>query len=342
MSHVPAEDLEHILTHVSPLWDELRGARLFITGGTGFFGKWLLESFVWANTQRQFDARAVVLTRDPAAFRRQMPHLADCVALEWHTGDVRSFALPEGRFSHIIHAATPSSSTLNQDEPETMLDTIIQGTRRMLELARRSEGAKFLLTSSGAVYGRQPPQLTHVGEEYAGAPDPLDTRSAYGEGKRVAEQLCAIYHQRFGVAAKIARCFAFVGPHLPLTAHFAIGNFLRDGLAGGPIQVGGDGTPYRSFQYAADLMIWLWTILLRAQPCRPYNVGSEESLSIADLARKVADSFHTEVRIARAATPGQPPQRYVPSTQRACRELDLRCRIPFEEALDRTVRWLAR
>jgi dTDP-glucose 4,6-dehydratase len=338
-SHPLAQDLDHVLAHTGGLWDELRGRRVFITGGTGFFGCWLLESFTWANDRLGLGARAVVLTRDPAAFARKAPHLAGHPAVRLHRGDVRSFAFPLGPFHAVVHAATESSTTLNANDPLTMLDTVVQGTRRTLEFARACAARHFLLTSSGAVYGRQPPELSHVPEDYVGAPDPADPRSAYGEGKRVAEHLCALYHQRHGVAAKVARCFAFVGPYLPLGAHFAVGNFLRDGLAGGPIRVQGDGTPYRSYLYAADLAAWLWTILFRGEPCRPYNVGSADAVSIADLARQVAGHFGAEVHVARAAVADRLPERYVPAVERAARELGLRPGVCLADAIARSAHW---
>jgi dTDP-glucose 4,6-dehydratase len=191
------------------------------------------------------------------------------------------------------------------------------------------------------VYGRQPTDLTHVPEDYLGAPDPLDPLTTYGQAKRASEFLCAAFGRKHGLEVVIARCFAFVGPHLPLDAHYTIGNFIRDGLKGGPIHVEGDGTPYRSYLYAADLAVWLWTIPFRGETCRPYNVGSEEAVTIKSLAALVAASLQPEpvVLIAKTATPGQTAERYVPSTKRAVSELNLQQTIYLEEGIARTITW---
>jgi nucleoside-diphosphate-sugar epimerase len=325
-----ASDLDFILEQTRELWDEVRGERIFITGGTGFFGRWLLESFCWINRRLSLGATAMVLSR--------APHVAEDPAVGFHLGDVRSFDYPEGDFSYVIHAATTAGA---QVDPLLMLDTIVEGTRRTLDFSRERGVRKFLLTSSGAVYGPQPPEMTHVPETFLGGPDTMNPGSVYGEGKRIAELLCAVYHQRYGLETKIARCFAFAGPYLPLDAHFAIGNFVRDALAGGPITVNGDGTPYRSYLYAADLMVWLWTILFAGASCQPYNVGSEDDRDIKAMAETVVRSIHPSAEIRIMQPPSNTrPSRYVPGTGRAQAELGLRTNIPLESAIVRWVEFL--
>jgi len=338
---IDAEDLNHILNQTPGLWEEVRGQTIFMTGGTGFFGCWLLESLLWANDQLGLGTKAVVLSRNPESFAVKAPHLANHQAVRLIQGDVRTFEFPAGDFPFVIHAATEASAKLNQEDPLLMLGTIVEGTWRTLEFARTHGTRRFLLTSSGAVYGKQPPEMTHIPEEYMGAPDPMDPNAAYGEGKRAAEILCRLYAQQFGLETEIARCFAFVGPHLPLDAHYAIGNFIRDALRGGPIRVNGDGTPLRSYLYAADLTAWLWTILFKGQPCRPYNVGSDIGISIAELAGLVRQVVNPglEITIARQADLSQPPQRYVPSVERARNEMPLESLIALEEAIEKTAGW---
>ena len=339
-----AADLDHVLAHTTGLWEELRGKRLFVTGGTGFFGCWLLESLLWADAAFGLSVEVVVLSRSPAAFEAKQPQLAGHPAVRLHPGDVRTFSFPSGEFAYVIHAATDASAALNADNPLLMIETITQGTKQALEFARQCGCRRFLLASSGGVYGRQPPDLGHVPEDYPGAPETNSPRAAYGEGKRLAELYGAIYAEKYGLETVTARGFAFAGPFLPLDRHFALGNFVRDGLRGGPISVGGDGTPWRSYLYGADLAIWLWTILLRGTPGRAYNIGSEEAVTVKELAQTVAAQFAPApaVEVARQAPPGRQAERYVPSTVRARQELGLQTWIGLEEAIRRMAAWNGR
>jgi dTDP-glucose 4,6-dehydratase len=333
--------LDAVLSATGPMWDDLRGQRIFITGGTGFFGCWLLESLLWANDRHDLNVTVVALTRAPERFRQKAPHLAKHPAVTLLQGDVLTCDFPEGEFPFVIHAAMEASAQLLADAPLTMLDTIVHGTRRALEFSRTHGTRRFLYTSSGAVYGKLPPEIERVPEDYLGGPPVTDWRSAHAEGKRMAELLCALYHARYGLETVTARAFAFVGPYLALDIHFAIGNFIRDGMRGGPIKIGGDGTPVRSYLYASDLATWLWTLLLRGQAGTSYNVGSEEGVTIAALAGAVASCFAPEsaVVIAKTPQPGQPVDYYVPSVALAQRELGLNATVGLQDAIKKTIAW---
>jgi dTDP-glucose 4,6-dehydratase len=335
-------DLDEIL-EANIEWSDLRGERIFLTGGSGFVGSWMLESIAWANDRLALRSRVVVLTRDPDQVMAKLPHIVTRPDVELVHGDIEHFAFPTGTFSHIVHAASPTSLEDVSFRPKRLFETIVHGTERVLELAASCGASRLLLLSSGAVYGTQPPDVEHLSETFRGGPDCADIRAVYAEAKRAAELLWAMAASEGGFAAKIARCFAFVGPYLPLGAQYAIGNFLRDRISGRPIHVLGDGTPLRSYLYAADLAVWLWTILFRAASGRPYNVGSDAALSIADVARTVGNDFEPRlpVVITQSAIPGAARQRYVPSTARATTELGLRPRIAIRESIQRTLDWWA-
>jgi dTDP-glucose 4,6-dehydratase len=157
--------------------------------------------------------------------------------------------------------------------------------------------------------------------------------------------MCSLYARESEIDLIIARCFAFVGPHLPLDQHFAIGNFIADALAGRNIEVRGDGTPMRSYLYGADLAIWLWTMLLREPLAGPnphvFNVGSGDAISIRDLAQAVVEELDPSLEVKVAETPiaGVPHLQYVPDVSHAANCLGLRQSIGLREAIRRTAAW---
>jgi nucleoside-diphosphate-sugar epimerase len=334
---IPAADLARCYEMLSEaVWRQLAGRRIFMTGGTGFVGKWLIATVLEADRRLALNCDVTVLTRDPAAFQAAAPELARQMRLV--QGDVRDFDFPSDEFDTIIHAATDVAAL---SSPQATFDTCVEGTRRVLALARTCGAKDLLMVSSGAVYGRTPPELTHIPECFSGAPDSTSLSAAYGAGKRAAEWLACASGADGSVAVKIARCFAFVGPHLPLDKHFAIGNFIKAGLDAQPIVIVGDGTPVRSYLYAADMAAWLWAVLLNGQPGSAYNVGAEESLTIAELAKRVVRTLGTEIPISILQPPpaGHQSQHYVPDTRKARAELGLPAPLPLDEAIRRTAQW---
>jgi nucleoside-diphosphate-sugar epimerase len=342
IEHPLGRDLQHILTRTEALWEEMRRQRVFITGGTGFVGRWMLESFLWANDMLTLGARVVVLSRRPDILAGVAPHLTGHPAVTVLQGDVGTFDYPDGEYSHVLHLAKEPDPRMNASPGLDSVVASVAGTERVLAFAASHGTSKLLFTSSGAVYGRQPEDCERLREDYAGAPSPEDPHASYAFGKRAAESLCCATAEGSRVQVKIARGFTFVGPYMNFDAGYAVGNFIRDAICRDALEVTGDGTPLRSYMYAADLAVWLWTILFAGDKAAPYNVGSPDAVSISDLAQLVARSVGggKPVHVAESPPPGLVhPATYVPDTSRAESGLGLRVEIGLEEALRRTARW---
>lgn len=316
---------------------------LLLTGGTGFFGKALLRhqlACVTAFTTQPADLSIVVISRDPSCFQAAYPEFSSLPGLSFHKGDIQDRnSLPWGQsFSHVLHAAT--ESTLGpQLSPLQRYQQIHDGTINILDLAVASGARRFLLTSSGGIYGPQPADLEDLPEDWPGSPSLDDPATAYSQAKRSAEHLCTLYQEAHGLETVIARCFAFVGPDLPLDVHFAIGNFIRDALSAEAIIVAGDGTPLRTYLDQRDLAHWLWTLLLEGHGGETYNVGSDQVISIADLAHLVRDLLAPEkpVRILGTPQPSAARNRYVPCIAKIMSLHGLYVRVPLAEAILHTV-----
>jgi dTDP-glucose 4,6-dehydratase len=309
--------------------EKLRGKKLFLTGGTGFFGKWLLAALLQANAAMDLQLELTVLSRDPEKFRRAWPALAPLPSLALRQGDVADFGagLPA---DFIIHAAADTTAFTREADERERSRAIIQGTQNVLELAKRC-GARLLNVSSGAVYGAAAGKRAGASEDDYDAARPV---TPYGLAKREAEALCT----ESAVDFVTARAFAFLGPHLPLDAHFAAGNFLRDAVRGAPILVRGDGTALRSYLYPIDLVAWLLRILVRGSRARAYNVGSNEHVSTAELARLIAATLQPVPEVVIQASQPQGPQNiYLPDISRARNELQLEVTVPLRNAIARTL-----
>lgn len=310
-------------------------ATVLWTGATGFFGRSLLRHL---KSHGPGQTEWHLLSRDPAAFARRWPELASLPQTIWHQGDITSLSARElPPLTHVVHAAA-DSTIAGHLTPMERFDQNAAGTRHMLELAIRRGATRFLLTSSGGAYGAIPSERSSVAEEDHWIPDPLAAASAYGMGKRTAEHLCTLYATAHPIEIVIARCFSFVGPDLPLDAHYAIGNFIRDALRAKAITVSGDGTPLRTFLDQSDLTQWLLTLLKHGHNKQAYNVGSDEVISIIDLAYKVRDLLAPAkpVLILGHALAGDARTSYVPDIHKAQQQLGLRVTVPLAEAIRRT------
>jgi UDP-glucuronate decarboxylase len=309
-------------------------SRILLTGGTGFFGRALLRHYV--SFGMASDSSVCVLSRDPQRFLNAYPEFTNCEGISFVQSDIEDRdSLPwDQTFTHVLHAAT-DSTVGPQLLPLQRFNQILNGTALILDLAVATGAKRFLLTSSGGIYGPQPSDLRSIPETWPGCP-PLDqVSSAYSQAKRAAEHLCALYRDTHSLQTVVARCFAFVGPDLPLDVHFAIGNFIRDALFADSITVAGDGTPLRSYLDQRDLAHWLWTLLRFGHDGHVYNVGSDYAISIADLACLVRDLIAPakSVHILGDDDPVSIRNRYIPNIDKIRLMHGLRVTIPLEHAI---------
>lgn len=301
-----------------------QGKRFFITGGTGFFGKSILD----CASNSGIDMELVILSRDPAKFRQNYKlNEKKNLKISFIEGDILNCTFPAGVFDYVIHAAA-EADTCQEDAPGNE-NLILEGTKRILNFSARAKVQGMLFISSGAVYGAQPAETRCISENCN--PEPT---TFYGKGKLLAEQLCA----DSGLNVLLARCFSFVGPRMNFMSHFAIGNFIKNCLCNETISIHGDGTALRSYLYADDLVRWLFTMLLNGQKGRPYNVGSDRAVSIRELAETVRRLLGAEndIEVLGQTVPGAAPNRYIPSIERAKNELGLSIATELEEAILKT------
>lgn len=334
MTNVLREDESAVVSTLGDRWTSLNGSRLLITGGTGFVGKWLLGTLQHARDLHHLDLEVVVPSRAPARFLNENDRFKSDRSFTFIESDIREFA-PSGSFTHVIHAATDVSKAVSS--PLEMVDVNVNGTLRALDIAKKSGARTFLLVSSGAVYGPQPEDRASLPEDYLGN-SALDVRhiDAYTASKRMTEWMTLNSDL---AKTSIARCFAFAGPHLDLSSPLAFAQILKSVVNKTPIRLTGDGKATRSYMYAADLAVWLWTIFFDAENKAIYNVGSDQEISIKDLAQTMVDVTGTSlpIEVAGASNANAKRNRYIPAIEKAKRDLGLTVQTSLRDTILKSV-----
>jgi len=328
------EDLQFIYELCSDEFSKLSGNSIFITGGTGFFGKWILESINYANTKLTTPISVYVLTRSPSKFNETFPNIINS-NINLIEGSLEDFKIHED-CKYFLHAATDVASSLKNDSVEEQVNETEKAMTYLLEQIENSNISKILFTSSGAVYGSK-----NDSHEPSKEDETLGSfiTNAYGQAKITAENMLSSGLINSNKDLSIARCFAFTGAHLPTNTTFAVGNFISNLLNDEDIIIKGDGTPQRTFMYMSDLCVWLFKLLVNTKGIHTYNVGSEEIVNIEELANEIAKhSSNCNVRILGEKSVGPVPS-YIPSVSKASKELGLKNHHSFKESISKTIKW---
>jgi nucleoside-diphosphate-sugar epimerase len=321
-----------------PLLKKLSNSSIFMTGGTGFIGSTFLEMFVWANDKHNLNINVTTLTRDPIKFKAKAPHLFNYPNFKFIKGDITSFEPDNYNYSLFIHAATDANPQTLQNFPMQSFNTIVNGTKNLLDFATKCSASKFLLLSSGAVYGQHSQAITET------TPSTIDLSkitSIYSEGKRMAEWLCSLYsHNNKSLNIAIARCFAFIGPYLPLNREFAAGNFISNVINNKDIIIKSDGSAVRSYLSSIDLIRYLLHILLLSDNHGIYNVGSDHPITILELAQMIHKISNTNSKIqVMNENISSARNFYIPSTLKLQNTFGINSKLDLEYFINFTLNW---
>ena len=277
-----------------------------------------------------------LLTRNILKFKSRCPKSIDLSNINFIEGNILDpSSLPKNIFNYVIHAATDSTASLKLNHLDRSVQ-IVNGTRNVLEWCKNADVKRFLFISSGGVYGT----INKPVFEYENiCPSISNIDNTYSVSKLYSEHLCFLYASRYNFSTSLARCFSFVGRDLPKDAHFAIGNFLGNVIKDKSIVINGDGLPIRSFMDQDDLANWLFKILFDGEANEIYNVGSDEEISIKDLAELIKKIFKSNVKIIlkNKTINGQSGERnyYVPNIDKAKIELKLALNFSLEDSISR-------
>lgn len=290
--------------------------KLLLIGGTGFFGKSILDSFRKNHLEQFSINEIVVVSRNSKDFKNKHPELINRKVTFFDADISKCKSLPD--FDVVIHAATSSDKRDYISDENKQLSNIENGASNFIKLIKQnSKKVKVLYCSSGAVYGQQPKNINSISESFDFLPlNSLEPeKRIYAQGKRKAEEKI-LELSSHGFNCLIARCFSFYGKYLPRDQHFAYGNFVKMAEQKKDIVVKAKNRVYRSYMSADDLVLSLFILLkINNEKTSIFNVGSSQSILIHDLAKKIALKYNVKV-IKNDIDETLPADRYVPNVSK--------------------------
>ena len=229
---VPESDLSLIVTNLSGVIEKLEKKNIYLTGGTGLFGIWLLDLFDFLIVNGYRLGKVHVLSRSPSLFLKNREHLRSNKSFIWHEGAMENFEMEDRDIHFAIHgAATSASETFNSHNELTKFRSNVLGVENFIDSVVKNRIPRVLFLSSGSTYGAlNTNDFQGLKEDSPLAPLTSDTGNSLGHAKRIGELIFFLRQDQSGYNFSIARCFTFVGPFIPLTLHYAIGNFILNSL----------------------------------------------------------------------------------------------------------------
>jgi dTDP-glucose 4,6-dehydratase len=301
--------------------------RAVVTGGAGFLGSHLCERLLADGWQ------VVCVDNLVTGAAANIAHLRGHKAFESLQHNVSEPLYMEGPVDAVLHFASPASPIDYADHPIATLKVGTLGTHNMLGLAR-AKGATFFLASTSEVYGD--PKVHPQPETYWGNVNPVGPRAVYDEAKRAAEAFTMAYHRAHGMKTRIVRVFNTYGPRMRTNDGRAVPNFLTQALKNQPLTVYGDGSQTRSLCYVDDLIEGI-VRLLATDYSEPVNLGTDDEVTMVQLATRIRDLSGSSSEIAFKPLPEDDPKQRRPDLTRARKLLNWQPRTSLDAGLTRTI-----
>ncbi len=273
-----------------PGLEALKGAKVLITGATGLIGSCLVDVLLLLNAARGMAIEIHAAGRSEPGMRARFGASADDPRFHYVTYDATKPLALDFEADYVVHAATSAHPLAYATDPVGILQANVVGTMNLLEALRGWGHGRFLLLSTGEIYGENPTLPEGFSEVDTGTIDTMKPRACYPEGKRAAETLCASYAAQYGVNAVVARLCHVYGPTFTPSNSRADAQFLRNALNGQDIVMKSTGSQVRSWCYVADAVSALMTLLVRGEAGQAYNVANRHAVaSIREYAQTLAD-----------------------------------------------------
>jgi UDP-glucuronate decarboxylase len=341
-----SDDISEIIEGLGNDAERFAGRTVLIAGGAGFLGRHFVALFRRLNKDVLSKPCKVIsadnyITGEQLALHeggRHDPNVIDVWA------DV-SYPLPIREGLHfIIQAAGVASPVYYMKYPLETIESAVQGTRNLLDLARRNNSLEgFLFFSSSEIYGDPDPRAVPTPETYHGYVSSVGPRACYDESKRLGETIATVYQQQYSVPVSIVRPFNVFGPGMKHNDRRVIPMFTYEALNGRTIPVHGDGSQTRTFCYISDAICGFIKTLLKGRPGEAYNIGnSDNEISMRNLAslfsELIPNSQFRNISYPNTYPAGE-PQRRCPDLSKANRELGYKWRVDLKGGLKRFIDW---
>ena len=335
LNRLSNSDLNLIVHNPYIPWRKFENSKILIYGGTGFIGSWLTTALEKANSELGLNIDVSIVTRDAHAARVKFGS-TDSGGIQFIEHDFAFGPLNDFfEADYIFHGGTPTRVSTGSNNPVNLLNASVNAANHSIQCKSfRFEVPMAVHLSSGAIYGQQSMENSHRSED-DNAADELD---AYGQAKLATDRVLQDAFDAGKIRFQSPRLFAFAGPLLQLDAHFAVGNFMLDGVQGKPISVNGNPSTLRSYMYPSDLIIALLVIATYDEYLN-VNIGSEESISMSNLAYLI--SRLTTQKEVLFTNPNLNPSNYVPSTSRLKSILPEYKFLTLEDSLRRWIDWIS-